>query len=179
MAALTAGRAKSCAGGECSGGVDRIYIANKADILTVTVTSDAVTAITMAASKVFYRFDSEDDMAMFKETLKVTGCSTVVDQELNLGYFCRNDVDRKTIMELAGASCCGLVVIHKESTGNTWIWGLDTADVSSTRIKGKLDTVTSDTGKLFEDQNKSELVVKAKSKYLAQKFTPGVAGVPL
>lgn len=178
MGLLTGGRTKTCLN-DCTGGVDRIFIGNKDEILAVTVVNDEVTAITMAASKVFYEFKAEENTAEFKETSQLQGCANVVNQELDLEYFCRNTADRKTLIELAKASCCGLVVIHKEGTGSTWIWGLDTSDIGSTRVKGALDTTSGTTGKLFEDQNKTALVIKAKAKVYAQRFVPNVAGVPL
>ncbi len=178
MGFLTGGRDKVCLT-DCSGGVDNIYIANKQDVIALTVVNDEVTAITMAATKTFFEFKAEEDTAEFKESSKLVGCANVVNQEIDMSYFCRSTADRKTLVELAKASCCGLVVIHKEGTGTCWIWGIDPTNLTSNRTKGALDTTTGTTGRLFEDQNKTDIAIKAKAKTFAYRFVPGTAGVPL
>lgn len=173
---LTGGCSESCAGG-----VDRIAIANKADIASITVDANGnVTAVVMQSGKLFFEFVAESDTAIFTEEVKtVKGCAVSSTPKLVFDSNCFSGDTKKTIKEIADASCCGLVFIHKEATGLSYIWGLDTTDIANSRIKGYLETSSRTTGGTFEDINKAALTFTAKQRLQAAIFTGGFAAIPL
>ena len=57
--ALTAGLAKDC--NPNSGGIQRIALANVADVTTISQTGGTIDTITMVATKVFFEFEAEQD----------------------------------------------------------------------------------------------------------------------
>ena len=67
---LTTGITLACADACCSGGLNRIWIAQRDDVASVTRgTDDEVTAITMVATKVFYEIQFLDFSARTFELL--------------------------------------------------------------------------------------------------------------
>ncbi|NJO28560.1 MAG: hypothetical protein HC874_14220 [Richelia sp. SL_2_1] len=174
MALLTEGRTTGCENSVCSGGIsDTLMLANQADIATTTVGMDGkVTAITMETDATFYSFDFKDFTANFTENLAITNGVSVVTQQFQMIWTCRNHPDRNLIMALAGNGC-GMVAIHKENTGVTLEWGY------LPKRHVYLLTADSQSGAALSDPNQTTLTLQCITSECAREFTPGIDGVPL
>jgi len=80
--------------------------------------------------------------------------------------------DRNAIMEIA-QNCCGMICIHLEATGTTWIWG------HNAKSEVKLQSAAGDSGTTFDSENIETLTIGARAKVKAVEFVPGEAGVPV
>jgi len=174
MSLLTGGRSTNCDNQQCTGGIcASLYLANKDDVASIQVDVDGkVTGITMEVGKVFYPFDFQDETAVFNEELTVENCVTVVDATFTMTWPCRNHADRNTILEMAN-NCCGMIGIHVECTGVSWIWG------TNDKQRIKLRTATGNSGTTFDNPNSEVLVLGARGSTKAAEFTPGEAGIPV
>lgn len=168
---LTAGRTTDCTT-NCSGGVERLWLANWADIDTLTEDTTGVTAITMVATKKFYEFEFAEETGQYTETVTVNNCAVLVEQNLVSVWRCRDMTDRNAIMDIA-ENCCGMMAIHLEATGVLWMWGIDT------KSRVRLTTGAGDSGTSFDTENIETVTVGARSKRKAVEFTLGVGGVPI
>ena len=165
---LTEGYSITCTEGGCSGGIGNIYFAPAADVATITYEADgSVSAITMASGKLFYEFDFQDGTAAFAEAMAVVNCNIVVEQSITWIDPCRNDTLRQRIEELANC-CCGMIVIHAELTGTSWIWG------DFVRRRARLSTNDATSGTALADQNQEAMTVTASASKKAVAFTGSV-----
>jgi hypothetical protein len=169
---VTAGRTRNCATA-ISGGSNFLYLTDKEDVSTVTVgVNDEITGITMVALTVFYKFQFAPDTASFVEAMTNENCATQVTQTYTMNWRGRNQTDRNSITELANC-CCGMVAIHGENTGVSWLWGFDeTEEVFLFSNDGT-------SGVAKSDPNEEIIVLQAISTKKAREFTPGEAGIPV
>jgi hypothetical protein len=124
MGCLTQNYSNNCAV-KTIGGLRTVYIASKTDVTGVTGGNGSpVTAVTMDGSTTFYKFEFRRDEASFEETSQANGSVT---QTLNFNVRGRSQDLRNRIQELIDCTC-GLVIIHVENTGDSWIWGFEDSE---------------------------------------------------
>ena len=163
-ACLTAGRTKPPCDTLISGGVKEIYMVDRSDVDTITVgVGGDVTAITMLAAAVFFKFEFASNTAQFTDTLDNTA-GTIVTQVIRMTWKGRSQDDINAIMALAACQC-GLVVIHVENNGNTYIWGADETE------EALLLNSNGDSGTLKSDPNQGEVFIQAIATKKARTFT--------
>jgi hypothetical protein len=101
------------------GGTQNIYIADRDDLDSVTVSAGTVTAITMASGASFHEFAFTRDSSSFTETpeVDVTNGSTLFAQNVTLTVK-RRDVSKRNAIMLLAAGQRDLAVIIKDNNGN-------------------------------------------------------------
>lgn len=176
--ALT-GHTQVCA--ENRGGVRRVAITERANVTSWTVdVNGQVTAITMASGTTFEIFENESETVEFTENGTFVNKSTVYEQLLDASWMGWNNDSRKSLLSLYANSPCGLVVIHLEESGGTYIWGiLPTDTAEDVKFVARMEKSTRKTGKKLDDPSMTEYQLKARNIAPAAVFTPGWAGVPL
>jgi hypothetical protein len=177
MSCLTTGYSLNCTNLSSVGGIARIFIANRDDITGITQTppSSTVTAVTMAATKVFYEITSYPDTAFDTEngTRTEGACNFIYDKEVNVTIPRRNAALRDFI-QTAGECCCGFVFILVDENGNSWITGFETNPLRSFR----LNTSEGGSGAALTDANQEVLSFTTRSKNKAYPFTGTVPLTP-
>jgi hypothetical protein len=179
--ALTAGRSTNCLA-ENIGGVARLWLADRASVASVTVggTDGDFTAITMAATKVFYEFQFLEESLEFTEDGAITNDSSVFTQKLLGTWRSWSQTDRKRLVDLYTASRCGLVGIAELESGDCVLIGINASKPTVTnKYTLKMETSAFKSGKKFDDATGNDIVLVARSGSPVSKFTPGAAGVPL
>ena len=130
---------------DCSpnmGGIVEVYIANFADVNTVTVTDNVITAISMANSAKFKAYSFRKNTGSLTSTLtKDTAAGiTFVTSELLL-QFSRMDTTKR--VELSALSIGDLAVICRDCNGVCWYLGKD-APVNASAGDGQTGTAKAD-----------------------------------
>ena len=125
--ALTTGFAVDCANGGCSGGIVRIFLANKQDLDTgvgvngfTEGTQGIFTAVTMNALAVFYQVDPVRFSASFNESgaQGENNCTYAYTQDIAFTLPCTQDVDTRNFIEdMQNQNCCGMVAIVEYTDG--------------------------------------------------------------
>jgi len=121
--ALTAGLAKDC--NPNSGGIQRIALANVADITAISLdsgTSSFIDTITMSGSATFFEFEAEQDSAEWRENGELVNGSLKYTQEIEMFLRKQNASTRAALAEL-GENLCGMVAAVKTTNGQTFIVG--------------------------------------------------------
>ena len=176
---LTAGITFGCDDACCSGGVNRIWIAKREDINTITRgTDDEVTAIVMEVGPpagVFYEMQFLEFTALFNESATQENNNTSIDQTVEFTIPCLNDTQRIRLQEILNC-CCGMVVIVELLQGRTIIIG-DNVDLTWGRVKAR--SIEGTSGAALADANQYVVTVGTFSAKLAVEFVPGPAGVPV
>ena len=106
------------------GGLRAVYLANFADVDSLTVTSSVVTAITMVSSKKFYKHEFVRNTARMSSNYSVNAenGTTYVETDL-LMVFNRMDTTKR--LEIVALAQGELVAIVEDNNGNMWYLGHD------------------------------------------------------
>ena len=106
------------------GGLKAVYIANAADVTSVTVTSGVVTAITMASTKKFYKYDFAPGSSSMTSNWQVSAenGTKYVETDLTMIFNRMDSTKRLEIVALAQAE---LAVVVEDNNGNMWYLGND------------------------------------------------------
>ena len=162
---LTAGRSKLACGTPISGGIKNIYMVDTGDIASVTVgVGGDVTAITMVALAVFYKFEFANNTAVFTASLTNPDGSTLITQNIAMTWRGRSQADMNALMELANCTC-GLTVIHEENNGNMYIWGYEPTE------EALLFGSEGSSGTLKSDPNQEVVTIQANATFKERTFT--------
>ena len=117
-----AGIARDCATN--MGGIVEVLLANKGDVTAVTVTSSKVTAITMAASAHFYKYQFAPETSSMSSNWQVNAQNGTkyVQTDLQMIFNRMETTKRVEILAMAQGD---LVAIVKDANGLYWYLGLD------------------------------------------------------
>lgn len=106
------------------GGIKAVYMANFEDVDTVTVTSNVVSAITMAASKKFYAYYFNPNTSNFTTNINANreNGSLFFETVLSL-VFPKQDATKR--IEVNALAQAGLMAIVQDNNDNYWLLGKD------------------------------------------------------
>jgi hypothetical protein len=155
--ALTQGYSQaSC--GDLFGGVPKVYIIEKSNITSYTVTSGVVTAITKATAKLFRLYDLKQGTADGKEVKTVNKDTDTSMVKQTVAFPLQGlSASLRTELELVSKNLLTMVLLDDNGTG--WLYGKD---------KGvRITTINANTGKLLSDANGYELTFEGDEKYFA------------
>ena len=117
-----AGIARDCS--KNMGGIKTVYIANSADVSSVTVTSGVVTAITMAASAKFYKYVFVPGTSSMTSNWQVNAenGTKYVETDVQLVF---NRMDSTKRLEIVALAQTDMVVVVEDNNGTMWYLGYD------------------------------------------------------
>ena len=124
------------------GGIVKVYIANHADVASITETSGVISAITMESGKKFYKYTFPRNTGSLSSNYTIddtTGANYVVS-DLVLQF---NKMDTTKRVEIAALAQADLVVVVEDANGNLWYLGKD-APVRATAADGLSGTARAD-----------------------------------
>lgn len=106
------------------GGIKAVYIANIDDVQEVTLTSDIISAITMAQGKKFKGYYFKRGQASMNSTPAFNDAGDYAGEDTVLSLtFLRQDATKR--LEMAALSVGELAVIVQDNNGNYWYLGYD------------------------------------------------------
>lgn len=134
------GLAKDCAAN--MGGIVEVLIANFDDVSEVTITTDKVSAITMASSAKFKKYNFAKNTGSLTSTYNIDQASGVkyVTSDLLLQF---NRMETTKRVEITALSLGDLAVIVKDANGKYWLLGKD-EPVNATAGDGLTGTARAD-----------------------------------
>ena len=158
---------------DCStsmGGISTVYIANYADVTSVTASTDKITAITMSSSAKFKQYEFKKGTGSMTSTLTVDPANGInyVTTDLVLA-FSRMETAKR--IEVAALALGELAVIVKDCNGVYWYLGKDEPVVSSAG--------TGETGTARSDGNKYTVTLQDTSLTYPYEIQVGDSGVNL
>ena len=117
-----AGIARDCSSN--MGGIKNVYIANLADVDSVTVTSGVVTAITMLSSKKFYKYVFAPFTSSLTSNWNVSpeNGTKYVESTLTMVF---NKMDATKRLEIVALAQSELVVIVEDNNGTMFYLGYE------------------------------------------------------
>jgi hypothetical protein len=122
------------------GGLQKVYLANKADILAYGVSSTGlVTGITMASGSTFYKYEFEPQNAQYTEPFQGGNISKFFLQTLTMTLAGQTQA---TVVQLETLALSNVVAIVQTQDSKYWIAGLKGRGLTATNVD--LDTGTAD-----------------------------------
>jgi len=118
--ALTAGLAKDC--NPNSGGIQRVALANVADIQSISQTGGTINTISMNGTAVFFEFEAEQDSVEWRENGELVNGSLKYTEEIEMFFRKQNATTAAALREI-GENLCGMVAAVKTTNGETFIVG--------------------------------------------------------
>ena len=106
------------------GGIRAVYLANYADVDSLTEASGVITAITMVSSKKFYKYEFVRNTASMSSNYSVNAenGTTYVETDLLMVF---NRMDTAKRLEIVALAQGELVAIVEDNNGNMWYLGHD------------------------------------------------------
>lgn len=137
---VLSGLAADCSGN--IGGIKSVYLANHADVSALTVTSDKISAITMAGTAKFKKYAFKRGTGSMSSTLNVdaTNGTNYVSTDLVLQF---NRMETTKRVEMTALSQGELAAIVEDMNGKYWFLGKD-EPVSASAGDGQTGTARSD-----------------------------------
>lgn len=174
MGLLTAGLTKVCMAN--AGGVKNIWIANRKDIAIggFTLTSGEYSAVTMETTKVFFKFEFDEDTAEFRPSGSFENNTILVNSEVEFSNSTLSTLMFARYQELLEASPCGLVIIVEDSNSIKWVVGYSENFPTNSSTQGrpvKARTIDSVTGKALSDTNMGTVILGANNNSMPLVFT--------
>ena len=163
---LTAGFTKTCIAR--TGGLVEVFLANRDDVDTFTLSGGIYTAVTMT-SGTFVKFEFEQDSANLLQTGTRENRSFKIDHVLEFFLGRIDQTQRDRLQEIADASNCGMIAIVKDANGLFWVLGYSENFLKERPLE--LETGASDTGKAFTDPNGTTVTIMNTDNEWARTFT--------
>lgn len=106
------------------GGIKVVYLANAADVASVTLASGAITAVSMVSTKVFHKYEFSRNTSSLSSNYAVSAenGTAYVESDL-LMVFNRMDTTKR--LEIVALAQGELVAIVEDNNGNMWYLGYD------------------------------------------------------
>lgn len=162
------GITKDCAAN--MGGIVEVYLANKADVASVTVTSNKVTAITMETSAKFKKYQ-------FRPGVSSMSSNYQVNQENGIAYvqtdllMVFNRMETTKRVEVVAMAQGELVALVRDANGLLWFLGSD-----SPLLLSAGDGLS---GTARTDRNGYSVTLQDNSKELPYEVLEGTGGIDL
>ena len=152
-----------------SGGLKTIWLANKEDITSFTLTGSLYSAVTMVVTKVFYKFEFEQDTAEVRESVSRENGSTSASHEVEFFTPKMSQVNRDAIQQIIDQSNCGIVAIVEDANLNKWVVGYSETFTVDRGLKISSDEALS--GKALTDLNGDTVIIASQDNEKMRTFT--------
>lgn len=137
---INAGITRDC--GFQFGGLQKVYLANKADVTGVTHSSTGqITGITMVTGATFYEYEFEPETGQALQELTVGTVSRFVNQTLNLSLAGMTQAKKAVLEDMANAD---MVAIYQDQAGTYWYFGEKGRGLRATVINPDTGTADAD-----------------------------------
>lgn len=168
--AISAALSKTCY--SWAGGVERLYLCDKASVVSMTLTSEQYSAITMSTGLVFYEYEFEDNTC--KATYEVDGAegkSTSVKGLIEFYIEGLSNTNRTAIAALMASSPCGIIAIVVDTTGTKWVYGYG----ERSKKAMKMTKASGTTGAKVDEQQGQMITLENTTPEIPRVFTGTVA----
>lgn len=163
-------------------GIDTIWFASKNDIASFTVASGIITAVTMVATKVFYKWQFEPDTAFFNQPKSIIKRAPFYKQNIQFTNPKMKSTLILALNALDACAICGLVAIIKDNNGKFWVAGVKVFSGGTYSIVGLYPAASdgAQTGANAEsDSNQITTAFEAKTGTLARESTIAEGSIPV
>ena len=180
--ALTQGISLNC--GARSGGVKNLWLGNREDIATAgfTLSGEQYSAVTMEATKVFYKFEFDQDSAEHRHNGSRENKSGLVNHEIEFFLGKLSEETRFAMQQIMDTSNCGLIAIVEDNNNEFWVYGYSENHKSKSDNPGRpLELLSGNgaSGKVFTDATGATVILTAANNQYPRTWSAGEGGIPV
>ena len=152
-----------------SGGIVSLWLTDKANVSTMTLSGGEYTGATMVSSAVFYLYEFEQDLAEMTNAATRENSSTLIEHNIEFYLTKMTTLQRNAIQALFDSSTCGMVAIAEDGNNNKWVLGY--SENFGTRRPLKISSTEGTTGKAFSDGNGTTVNISSSDNELPRVYT--------
>lgn len=170
--------------GPRSGGVKSLWLANRTDIATAgfTLSGEQYSAVTMEASKVFFKFEFDQDSAEHRHPGSRENKSSKVDHVVEFVLGKLSEETRFALQQLMDASNCGMIAIIEDNNDEFWVYGYSEKHRAKSDNPGRpLEVLTAEgaSGKVFTDASAATVILSVANSEFPRTWSAGEGGIPV
>lgn len=151
-----------------TGGGKKLYLVDKADVTSFTLSGGQYTAVTMVSGKVFKEYQFLDDSFEWKEdSNRAESGSTIITDTIECIFQGNNNTLRAAIEEIIASSTCGMIGIVEDNNDSKWVIGYG----ERSKRALKMATSATSTGKKYEDAVGTTITLTVNTLEKARVFT--------
>ena len=170
MMTITAGLAVPCEAR--SGGLAQVFLTDRDNVVSFTLTVDLYTAVVMVGPAVFFKFEFEEDTAEYRENGSLENGSTQIIHEIEFYVPKLTQTNRNRLQELFDSSACGMIAIIEDNNNNFWVVGYSENFLLKRGLKVQSDAASS--GKAFTDLNGDTIILASTDNEKSRTFTGAI-----
>lgn len=106
------------------GGIVRVLLANRDDVASITVTTDAISAITMVSTKTFKEYNFRPNTSNMTSNWQISAENGVSYVQTDL-VMVFNRMETTKRVEISAMALADLVAIVQDANGKYWYLGYD------------------------------------------------------
>lgn len=152
-----------------TGGLVNVWITDKANVSSFTLSGSEYNAVTMVSSAVFYKYEFEQDTGVYRENVSRENYSTIVSHELEFYLTKMATAQRDALQDIIDSSTCGMVAICEDANGSKWVVGYSENQLLARPLK--VQSMEGTTGAAFTDGNGSSVILASSDTEKARVFT--------
>ena len=152
-----------------TGGLVNIWLTDKANVSSFTLSGSSYNAVTMVSSAVFYKYEFEQDLAEYTNPASRENSSTLVNHNIEFYLTKMTATQRDANQSLFDSSTCGMVAIVEDGNTNKWVVGYSENFALARPLK--IASTEGGTGKAFSDGNGTVVNLASSDNELARDFT--------
>ena len=168
--ALTTGISLVCQ--TWTGGGKKLYLVDKADVTSFTLSGGQYTAVTMVSGKVFKEYQFWDDSFEWKESANrnADSGSTMITDTIECQLQGNSNTNRSGLEEIIASSTCGMIAIVEDNNDTKWVIGYG----ERSKRALKQSTAEGSTGKKQDDFVGATITLMVETLEKARVFTGSV-----
>jgi len=152
------------------GGNSAVYVAEVANVVSVTETAGEISAITMDTGKFFHEIQADLDSVVHTQEGAGTRSNIAYTHRVEM-RFAKPSADLNTLRnELAAASACGILAIVTDGNGISWLVGYNSVDKFSRPLYLETDSLNSGAEPSEEDVQAVTLALVGITGYVSLPF---------
>ena len=164
---LSSGFSQTCT--NVTGGISNIWLTDKANVASFTLSGSEYTTATMVSSAVFYKYEFEQDTAAMRNNAARENYSTVVAHELEFYLNKISTSQRDALQDIIDSSTCGIIALAQTANGEVWTLGYSENQLLARPMK--VSSMESTTGAAFTDGNGTTVMLASSDTEMPRVYT--------
>lgn len=164
---ITEGYSQPCTAS--TGGLVNLWLTDKDNVTSFTLSGSEYNAVTMNASAVFYKYEFEQDTGGLRQNGTRESRSSIVTHEVEFYMTKLSTTQRDALQAIIDSSICGLIAIAEDANGQKWVLGY--SENFGTARPLKFASSEGATGVAFSEDNGTTVMLSSSDNELARIFT--------
>ncbi|MCK4817683.1 hypothetical protein KA005_18080 [bacterium] len=157
-------------------GNSKVFLAEAANLSTITITASEISAITMATGLTFHEVQANIDGVVRTEEGAGSRNNISYTHQVQM-FFNRPSTELNILRDsLTAASSCGILAIVQDANGECWLTGYNATDDTDRAMYVQQDSINSGQEAGEEDSQVDDIILETVSGYIDLPFDDTLKG---